>query len=177
MPTLPKAILEESLKDRRLGTLVRVSLTHLTRGKLRLLKIRSERSYHDIFRVLLSIYKRHKDHFPFEAEQKGDRILNVRLTKRDCLDATNWSWMRLEDRKYFLGALAEIFFARVPFNYAFEIFREQVDRLYRAVEEVRCSNWTEFRKGLIRLTPISGSSDVCHAPRPSPSGKQRAKAK
>jgi hypothetical protein len=177
MPTLPKEILQESLKDRRLGILVRVALTHQTREKIRRLKEESRRNFHDIFRVLLAIYKRNKDVLNFEAEGERTKILSVRLGRRDFLDANNWAWMRLEDRKYFLGALAEVFFARVPFNFALKIFREQVDRLYRAVEEVQCSNWTNFRKGLIQMTSTRGSSGACRAPRPSPSGKRKEKAK
>jgi len=173
MPTLPKEILEESLKGRRLGILVRVSLTHRTREKLRELKDESHRSFHDIFRVLFSIYKRHKDRLPFKVRRRGTKILNVRLSKRDYLDVTNWAWMCSKDRKYFLGALAEIFFARVPFDYALKIFREQMDRLFRTVEEVQCSNWTDFRKGLIRMTSRNGSSNACRAARPSRSGRRR----
>lgn len=176
MPTLPKEILEEGLKRRRHGILVRVALTHQTREKIRELKNRSDRSFHDIFRVLLSIYERHKDHFPFKVKKTAFSIIEVRLSRRDHLDATNWAWMHLENRKYFLGALAEIFFARVPFDYALKIFREQIDRLFRIVE-VQCSNWTDFRKELIRTTSTHGSSGVSTVSRPSPSGKRRAKAK
>lgn len=171
MPTLPKEILQESLKDRRLGTLVRVALTPQTREKLRELKDQSHRNFHDIFRVLFSIYKRQKDHIPFEIDRRGTKILNVRLSRRDYLDVTNWAWMRLEDRKYFLGTLAEIFFARVPFDYALRIFREQVDRLFRTVEEVKCSSWTNFRRGLIRMTSTNGYLGAYRVIRPSQSGK------
>jgi len=147
MPELPKEILEARLTESRFGTIVRASLSSPTRNKIRSLKTQTNRTFQDFFRVFLSIYKFDSDWFP-ETNPRRKKIITFRLSKKDASDALDWAWLRNEYRKYFLGTLAETFFARVPFLFAREFFREQADLIMRIAEEtVPCSNLKMFLMG------------------------------
>lgn len=138
MPTLPKEVLEAGLKDRRFGITVRVALDSEVRETLRRLKAKSKRSFHDIYRVLLAIYEEEGSRFvPVFRPMKRYAILNVRLSRRNAAAALDWAWYEDVTRKEFLGTLAKVFFARVPFKYALKIFREQFDRAQRVKEEMK----------------------------------------
>jgi len=147
MPDLPKEILEVRLAESRFGMIVRASLSPSTRDKIRELKSQTDRTFQDFFRVFLSIYKFDSSWFP-ETEPRNEKIIAFRLSKRDAYDARDWAWLRSEPRKYFLGTLAETFFARVPFSFACKYFREQADLIPRITEEtVPCSSLKMFLMG------------------------------
>lgn len=122
-------VLEANLNNARFGTPVRAFLNLKTYQKIVSLKMKSGRTYRDIFSVLLNLYNHHRGRFPIKTPELGRRrTLNLRLSREDALLATDWAWERRERRCYFLGFLAKHFFKMVPLKAAVKVFKEQRDR-------------------------------------------------
>jgi hypothetical protein len=138
MLSLREALLQEHLRTSRLGTPIRASLTPTVYDTIVALKEDTQRTYRDIFLIVLNVFKHHPTFFPVDREKKKSRQdVFFRLSKTDSMTALVWAWKRNQRRSNFIGDLLEQFLNLVPLTVFQETLTQRTDQAFRLKEELK----------------------------------------
>ena len=152
MPDLRETLLKEHLKDCRLGTPIRASLTAPIFSAVTSLKEDTQRTYRDIFRIVLNVFKHHPDLFYIDCEKKSRQDIFFRVSKRDSMTVLVWAWNRNLRRSNFIGDLMEQFLKMVPISAFRQVLESRTDQALRLKEDVERYERTENSRGNFSAT-------------------------
>ena len=133
MPVMRKAVLEDHLRrEARFGHTIWIYITQDTRRFLVRYRKESGRTYHDLFRIILAIYKKRPNFFTSNL-RGGRSVVNIRISKQDAVWCLNKAWLEGKRRAHFLGLLVDTFVKKIPKDEIIGTLAEQKDRVLRLI--------------------------------------------
>lgn len=138
MQSLRSELLQERLRNHRLGSEVRARLSAKNLKKLGQLKKRTGRSYQDVFRFLFYLYRSRPEKF-LPLRINGRRtVIQFRLPKGIAAFFKDEAWLRNRYPAHLYNDLIEGLFKCLSEKDVSEIFRGRLDQLMLVLKEAQC---------------------------------------
>jgi len=131
MSLMQQAVLESRLKDVRFGNTIRIHLPDDTHHKIIQLKRTTGRTYHDIIKIIISVYIHQPDHFSDLPIRTLSKVINVRLSRTESALFLDEAWYRGLSRNHFLGMVVTQFMDLVSIEEITDVLNRQADRVLR----------------------------------------------